>query len=230
MKELLQKANQDEIFYIDGKEFRKPHRIIDDLLTVESRSNHRTKHGSNSSGTGEKKSYITFGTHRIELHQDNDKEQEFWVYFDNHYIGRIDTYYFMSKEKARRIERESESKISMIEEKIDGRKIAFILLFISLIIAFVFYENIFNSNKVTRRTKRITWIFLIFFLGAIYFLFVNEVLLHSPFLISAILVYNLIVVSFCEKCGKMNYKNIFRLEEKNCSKCGDKLLGVFEKK
>jgi len=83
---------------MDGKWIKNPKKIIDDLLKVESRSSHRTKDGHVSSGTGAKKFRIFFGRHSIKLHQDNAKEQEYWVYFDNDYVGRIDTDYFSSQE------------------------------------------------------------------------------------------------------------------------------------
>jgi len=101
-KELLQKASKSENFYMDGKWIKKPKKIIDDLLKVESRSTHRTKDGHISSGTGAKKFHIFFGRHSIKLHQDNAKEQEYWVYFDNDYVGRMDTDYFTLKEERRR--------------------------------------------------------------------------------------------------------------------------------
>jgi len=101
-KELLQKVSKSENFYMDGKWIKNPKKIIDDLLKVESRSSHRTKDGHVSSGTGAKKFHIFFGRHSIKLHQDNANEQEYWVYFDNDYVGRMDTDYFTLKEERKR--------------------------------------------------------------------------------------------------------------------------------
>jgi len=228
-KELLQKVSKSENFYMDGKWIKKPKQIIDDLLKVEPRSSHRTKDGHLSSGTGAKKFHIFFGRHSIKLHQDNAKEQEYWVYFDNDYVGRMDTYYFMSKEEKRRIKKELEAKNNIREENIDNNKSAFILFFILILIALFLHENILKSKKIKSKTKLIVWRIFILISAAIYYLFINKVFFFNPFIIGTILLYSFITISFCKKCGKVNHKKIVTLEKQNCSKCGESILGVFEK-
>lgn len=223
LEELLNKAVEEKSLYIDGKLIEEPKEIIDDLLQVESRSTHRTKDGSISSETGEKNFHITVGTDAVNLYQDNAREQEYWVYFNHYYLGQIDTYYFMSEEKINRTQRESEIKNSVLQENRDKRKIAFALLFFSLLMAFFLHQVVFDSKKVSTKRKRIIWMLFILFLGTIYFLFIDKFLLNSPFIISAILLYQLVAVSFCEKCGKMNYRKIVRLQRESCLECGDRL-------
>jgi len=111
-KELLKETSTNENFYIDGKRIKNPKKIIEDILKVESRL---IRNGSTAYGRGGKKRFhITFGKHNIDLRQDKIKEQEYWVYFDNDYIGRMDSYYFMSKEEEKIYRKRQKQKDGMI--------------------------------------------------------------------------------------------------------------------
>jgi len=89
--DLLETSRNSENIYLNAKLLNPSSQLIDDLLKVESRSQHRVKGGRVSSPL-DKKSTLWIGRHKIELYQDNGIEHEYWVYFDNYgHIGQIDT-------------------------------------------------------------------------------------------------------------------------------------------
>ena len=95
MVELLETSRNSENIYLNAKLLNPSSPLIDDLLKVESRSQHRVKGGRVSSPLDEKTT-LWIGTHKIELYQDNGIEDEYWVYFDDYgHIGQIDTSYFI---------------------------------------------------------------------------------------------------------------------------------------
>ena len=98
--ELLENAlEQKENVYLNGKQLEPSSSLLEDLLEVETRTQHRIKSGANSSPHG-KRIKIQIGTHTVSLRQDNGIEYEYWVYFDDYgKIGQIDTDCFIGAER-----------------------------------------------------------------------------------------------------------------------------------